>query len=218
METIFIKSLYKGFYPISKTIQAKLGKLSDKIGLVSTIQFSGLLMELKAELEKLGKQVFVSGNGVILGCNAINVQKIFDEVDCFIYVGDGKFHPLQMALQLKDKKKIYFLNPKTEQFSEFDWNEVEAFKKRRELMKAKAMNADRVGVLISTKPGQLNLARALGFKDKFENGQGKKAYLFLFDEFDENQLENWPEVTSYVNTACPGLALDKKFANIRDFN
>jgi 2-(3-amino-3-carboxypropyl)histidine synthase len=216
METIFIKALYKGPFTISETLKRKLKELSEKIGLVSTVQFSELLPGIKKELEGLGKQVSVSGDGAILGCNAINADRISDSVDCFVYVGDGKFHPLQMALQLREKKRIYMLNPKSQNITELNWKEVEDFKKRREIIKAMAMSADKIGLLISTKPGQLNLANALKFKEKFEQEQGKKAYLFLMDNFDENQIENWPKLT-YVNTACPGLALDKKFANIRDF-
>ena len=35
------------------------------------------------------------------------------------------------------------------------------------------------------------------------------------DNFDETQIENWNTLT-YVNTACPGLALDQKFANLQE--
>lgn len=217
MEKIFIKAAYGRSFAISESLKSQLYKIPNSIGLISTVQFSLFLPLIKNYLESIGKRVYINGEGIILGCNAISAKAIFNEVDAFLYIGDGKFHPLQIALQLEGKKKIYMLNPGSEKISVLDWKEVDDFKRRREIIKARAMSADKVGLLISTKPGQLNLSDALKFKEKFEQkSQGKKAYMFLFDNFDETQIENWSKLT-YVNTACPGLALDKKFANLRDF-
>ena len=232
MEKVFIKAVYSRPFAISKSLKAQFDKISDRVGLISTVQFSNLLPEIKKELENLGKEVYVSGDGIILGCNSINAEKIADKVDAFLYVGSGKFHPLQMALRLEKKKRIYILHPQAEEIYELDWNEIDAFKVRREVVKAKALSSDKLGLLVSIKPGQSNLFSALKFKEKFENAKKsedfwraenheifkhrvKKAYIFLFDNFDETQVENWQDLV-YVNTACPGLALDQKFANLSD--
>jgi 2-(3-amino-3-carboxypropyl)histidine synthase len=214
MEKIFIKAAYSRPFAISENLKFQLAKIPDKIGLVSTVQFSNFLPIMKKQLEDLGREVHISGGGTFLGCNAINAENIFDKVDAFLYVGSGKFHPLQMALKLKDKKRIFLLHPEAEKISELNWKEVEDFKKKREIINARALSSDELGLLVSIKPGQCNLSEALKFKENFEK-QGKKAYLFLFDNFDETQIENWNKLT-YVNTACPGLALDKKFVNLRD--
>ncbi len=214
MEKVFVKAAYDRPFTISNSLKAQFEKISDKIGLISTVQFSNLLPIIKKQLEGLGKQVYLSGDGTILGCNSLNAKKIYNKVDAFLYVGDGKFHPLQIALQLEGKKKIYLLNPKAEKINELDWKEVEAFKVRKKVAKIKALSSEKLGLLVSVKPGQCNLLKALKFKEKFDS-QNKKVYIFLFDNFDENQTENWNKLT-YVNTACPGLALDKKFANLKD--
>ncbi len=220
MEVVLIKAQYKQLFSISESIKEKLKKIPDKIGLVSTVQSLSMLPILKKELENLGKEVLVYGNGQILGCNADSATKIEDNVDAFIYLGSGKFHPIQLALALKKKKRIYTLNPLSKEFSELDWKEVEKFRIRKEVSKAKFLTSDKVGILVSIKSGQSNIFGALKLKEKFESeekgGEKKKAYLFLFDNLDMNQFENFPEIESYANTACPGLALDHKFVNIRD--
>jgi len=214
MEKVFIKAVYNRPFAISESLKAQFKDIPDKIGLITTVQFSNLLPLIKKELEERGKEVYISGEGTVLGCNAENAKKIFNKVDAFLYVGSGKFHPLQVALLLKKKKRIYILPPQAEEIYELDWKEVEAFKIRKNIAKAKAMSSDKLGLLVSTKPGQCNLSNASKFKEKFDK-PGKKAYIFLFDNFDETQIENWNELV-YVNTACPGLALDKKFANLSD--
>jgi diphthamide biosynthesis enzyme Dph1/Dph2-like protein len=220
MEVVLIKAQYKELFSISESIKAKLKKIPNKVGLVSTVQFLDFLPYLKKELESLGKEVYVYGNGQVLGCNAISALNIEDKVETFVYLGSGKFHPLQMALELKNKKKIFVLNPLSKQFSELDWNDVEKFRKRKEVSKARFLSSDKSGILVSIKSGQCNLQGALKLKEKFESerkeNSEKRAYLFLFDNLDMNQLENFPEIEAFANTACPGLILDNNFVNIRD--
>jgi 2-(3-amino-3-carboxypropyl)histidine synthase len=215
MEKVFIKAAYNKPFAISESLKAQFEEISDNIGLISTVQFSNLLPIIKKELEGLGKKVFIYREGVFLGCNTESAKKISDKVDAFLYVGSGKFHPLQVGLLLNKRKRIYIFHPQAEEIYELDWKEIDAFKVRQDVVKAKALSADKLGLLVSTKPGQCNLYSALKFKEKFDS-RSKKAYLFLFDNFEENQIENWNELV-YVNTACPGLALDKKFANLKDF-
>jgi len=220
MEVVLIKAQYKELFSISESIKEKLKKIPSKIGLISTVQFVDALLVLKKELENLGKEVLIYGNGQILGCDASSATKLEDKTDAFVYLGSGKFHPIQVALTLKTKKRIFVLNPLSKEFSELDWREVDKFKTRKEVSKAKFLTSNKAGILVSIKSGQSNLKGALKLKEKFEsenkNNFEKKAYLFLFDNLDMDQFENFPEIESYANTACPGLALDNKFVNIRD--
>ena len=68
------------------------------------------------------------------------------------------------------------------------------------------LKADKIGILVSTKPGQENLKKAEMLKKKL-NKKGKEVYVFVCDDIDVNQFENF-NIQSWVNTACPGLAKD----------
>jgi diphthamide biosynthesis enzyme Dph1/Dph2-like protein len=67
--------------------------------------------------------------------------------------------------------------------------------------------------LVSTKPGQENLKKAIAIKNKLKN---KDSYLFIGDEIDTKQLENFPNIQSWINTACPRLDFDSSVINMGD--
>jgi diphthamide biosynthesis enzyme Dph1/Dph2-like protein len=217
MKQLLIKAGYKTDYSVPTALLEHFEQLPEKIGLISTIQFSDFLKAIKKKLEKAGKKVFLNGTGMILGCNAAPALAVESNAQAFLYIGSGKFHLIQMAMSLKKQKRIFIFNPLTEEFSEISWNEVEKFKTRKEVSKVRFLSADYVGLLVSTKWGQLHLDQALKLKEKTEKGsKDKKVYIFLFDEFQEEQRENWPEIKSWVNTACPGIGLDSSVAWIGD--
>jgi 2-(3-amino-3-carboxypropyl)histidine synthase len=190
-------------------------KLPKKICLVSTIQFVNVLPELKKHLESLDKKVFIKNNGQILGCNSDNALAFEDDADCFLYLGSGKFHPLNLALRLKSHKPIFLLNPLTEEFIELKKDEIENGLKRKKGQQIKFFSASSYGILVSTKPGQNKLKQALELKEKLEN-KSKKAYLFMFNDLDLNQLENFPKIGCWINSLCPGLSLEQPFVLIDD--
>lgn len=215
MEVVLIKAKYKELFSISETLKNKLKAIPNKVGLVSTVQFSDFLKNLKEELEKLGKEVFVYKEGQILGCNPGSALEIEDKVESFIYVGSGKFHVYGMALKLKKEIQIFILDPASKSFSRFDWLEIRRLKQRQKTQEIRFLSADKIGILCSTKPGQQNLARAIRLKTDLEN-KGKKSYLFLFDNLDKSQFENFSEIKSWVNTACPGIFYDADVSWIGD--
>ena len=52
--------------------------------------------------------------------------------------------------------------------------------------------------------------------------QGKKAYIFIDDTLKLNDLENYPFINAWVNTACPRIGTDdimatnKPLINLRE--
>lgn len=78
-----------------------------KLGFVSTIQFVATLQSAANELRKDGYSITIPQSrplspGEILGCTA---PKIVD-VDCLIYLGDGRFH-LEAAMIANPEMKYY---------------------------------------------------------------------------------------------------------------
>lgn len=219
MKLLFIPSKSRLKISISNS---QIKKLPKKIGLAATIQFTNNLNNIKTQLVKQGKKVFINKSkaqnlekGQILGCNVKAATEIKDKVDAFLYIGTGIFHPLPIAIATG--KPVFCFNPETKMLNKLDEKEIRRAKARKKGQKIKFLSADKFGILVSIKPGQNKLKQAQELKKKLEK-QGKEAHIFIFDTFDENQLENWPEIECWINTACPGLSLEKSLTWVGDLN
>ncbi|UZE93619.1 MAG: diphthamide synthesis protein [Candidatus Pacearchaeota archaeon] len=216
MKILFLPSKYTASCSLKNI---KPNKLPETIGLITTIQHTNSLEKIKAFLEKHKKKVIIGKSkflekGQILGCNVKAAISIQDKVQAFLYIGSGKFHPLQLALATN--KPIYIYNPLTNQFSKLKTEDINKAKARKKGQKLKFLSAQTYGILVSIKPGQNKLKQAMELKKKLEK-QKKKAYIFTFDTLDINQLENFPKIQCWINTACPGLSLEQPFVWYQDF-
>jgi len=175
-----------------------LSVLPSKIFLAYSIQYKPLALKLK---EKLANKVIRMQQ--ILGCS-----KLKSKVPILL-VGSGQFHALNLLLQ---GNLVYLLEG--EKIRKLDEKEVEKFRKKKKAAKIKFLSADSIGIIVSCKPGQENMKKALDLKKKLEK-KGKKASIFITDTININELENFP-IDSWVNTACPALELDYPFINLED--
>ena len=217
MKTIFIPAKYTGKVDLGKI---KVDKLPKKIGLVTTAQFLDKIDEIKKYLEKNQKEIFIDKDkqknlGQILGCDVSAAEKIKDNVDAFLYVGSGEFHPIGVALSTK--KDVFVFNPVTNVFSKLDNKEIEKYKKNRKAKYIRFLHADSIGILVSTKPGQCSYNKAVEIKKKLEE-KGKKCFIFVFDILDSNEMENFPFIDFWVNTACPRIADDEDKKDVIDMS
>lgn len=208
MKVLYVPSKYNLSFSL-KNIKTK--KMPNILGLITTIQHIGSLKKIKNFLENQKKKAIIGGQ--ILGCDMSAAAFIQHKVQAFLYIGSGKFHPLQLALTTN--KPIFIFNPLNEQFSELDKKQIQKIKARKKSQKIKFLSADIYGILVSTKPGQNKFKKAQKLKNKLEK-QNKKAYIFLFNDFDINQIENFPKIECWINTACPGLSLENPFVWIND--
>ncbi len=190
---------------VKKTVEKAAEKLPDKIGLVATIQLKHKLKEIKKLLENKGKKAFIGGQ--ILGCDVGAAEKIKDKVDAFLYVGSGNFHPLGVALETG--KKVVTANPLTDEISRIKKKDIEKYKKQQKGLLIKFLSSKKIGILVSTKPGQERMKKALELKKKLE-AKDKECYIFLDNTLNPAEFENFPFIESWINTACPRFADDKK--------
>ncbi len=181
-------------------------KLPEKIVLFTTVQYIRNVDVWKKDLEDAGKKVILikpvhaKYAGQILGCS---IDKFDDNFDAFLYIGDGLFHP--KALMLKNDKPVFIYNPKSKEFFELKKEELDEIKKKLKIGLVKFYSSKKIGVLISTKPGQFNLKDALVLKKKFAD----KEFFFLVDDtFNFDSLEDFNFIECYVNTACPRISYD----------
>jgi 2-(3-amino-3-carboxypropyl)histidine synthase len=200
MKTIFIEAK-RAF----DNLNLDFSMLPKRIGLLSTVQFLPIVGEVEEKLEEKGIKVFKSKTLVhetqILGCNVSSAEKIKDKVDAFLLLSSGKWH----ALMLSELGKPVFMcnGNRTEKLSS---EEIQKFNSRKKAALMKFLSEEKIGILVSTKPGQYKMDEALKLKEKLRR-KGKKAFLFIADTFNLSELENFG-LKIYVNTACPGLIFD----------
>lgn len=195
MKTLFIEA--KSNIEI-KIPAGELKKLPKKVGIITTIQHLHKLDSIKKQLKKA-----VIG-GQILGCKVHSAERIKNKVDAFLYIGSGKFHPIAVAL--KTEKDVFVFNPNTKKMKKLDKEIIKSYTDRRRGALIKFLSSKNIGILVSTKTGQMNIKRALELKKK----KDKNYYLFAFDTVRFDELENFPFIQCWVNTACPRIADEKK--------
>jgi len=170
-----------------------------RIGLVSAIQFLDSLDIAKKVLEKQGKEVLIGGQ--VLGCDIFRAEKIKDSVDCFLFIGSGHFHALGVAL--KTGKPTFVLNIEKGNLEELD---TKLFVKQKYAAQALFKDANVIGILVSTKLGQMNIKLAKQIKEKLKP---RKSYILSMDEIRPEKLLGI-KVDAYVNTACPRIAVENR--------
>ncbi|MDD5253766.1 MAG: diphthamide synthesis protein [Candidatus Nanoarchaeia archaeon] len=199
MKKLFIES--KSNEDISEVL--KKVKISGRIGLASSIQFLNKLPEAKKYLKK---SVIA---GQVLGCNASLCKKIKNKVDCFLYIGSGEFHPIRIAVETN--KPIYIANPITNEFSKLDASVVETNIRMKRAKLSRFYSAEKIGVIFSLKPGQNKLNEL----HKILNRIKKESYIFIADNINPGEFENFQDIELWINTACPRIE-DKKIINLED--
>ncbi len=204
MKTLWLEARANKTFLLSKEVIKALPK---ELALFTTVQYINSFEAIKAQLEKAGIKVHIIDgkhtkySGQILGCETIKC-----DVPAFLYVGDGLFHP--QALMMQNEKPVFAYDPRTETLVIIDEKDIEKTKKKIKGAILKFLTADEIGVIITTKPGQNRLKDAEKLKQKIE-AKGKTCYFFLCDNVDFSQLENFPFVEVWVNTACPRIAIDE---------
>jgi 2-(3-amino-3-carboxypropyl)histidine synthase len=201
MRGIFIEA--KSNADIKKAVERAIKLLPNKVGIVTTAQHKHKLNEIKKILEK--NKIKAEIGGQILGCDASAARKIKDKVDAFLYVGSGRFHPIEV--QLKTGKKVIMANPLTDEAKQLEKQEIERLEKQQKGALVKFLSSKQVGIIVSSKPGQNKLKKAFELKKKLKD---KNCYIFAADTIDPAEFENFPFIESWVNTACPRFADEKK--------
>jgi 2-(3-amino-3-carboxypropyl)histidine synthase len=219
METMFIEARSElGIIPSKKDLDA----LPKHIGLFTTVQHVHRIAELKKVLEAAGKKVYLLRGahsryeGQALGCDLFSL-KPDRNIEAFLYVGTGEFHPKELLLL--QKKPVFIYNPESKKFYQLDNREIAAIERQRKAAYTKFLSSTKIGVLVTTKPGQQNLAAALKLRKKYK---GKEFFFLIADTFDFGSLLNFPFIECYINTACPRIGydelenLEKPIVNIAD--
>ncbi len=196
MKTLFIEARKK--IKLQEKTKNKLAKLLSPIYIYYTIQYKDYASQVKEFLQDKGKQI--KGFKQILGCSALKPGT----KEPILYIGSGLFHIYNIGKQTSEKVPIYILD--SGKLRKLDKKELDKIDNKKKASLSRFYSADKLGILVSCKPGQLQMNKAIRVKDRFEK-KDKKAYLFLADNININELENY-DIDCWLNTACPGLSLD----------
>ena len=202
MEIIHIEARYKEIFSLPEKFVQSLPK---KIILFTTIQYFNSLENIQKQLIDAGIDVVLikprhaCHGGQILGCSNSKVDKEGD----FLFIGDGLFHP--KALLLKNEKKVYVYNPKTEEETILTTKDVEGMKKKIWANYVKFLYSKKIGVLLTTKFGQYKPQLMESLKKDFPD---KEFYFFLDNTYDFASLENFPFIDCFLNTMCERIGYD----------
>ncbi|MFW5991151.1 MAG: diphthamide synthesis protein [Candidatus Nanoarchaeia archaeon] len=199
METLHIETKYTGKFSLQN-----LEMVEEKVSLVTTVQYLEHLEKIRKHLEATGKTVSIPKSdglypGQILGCT---IKKL-EGAEAILYIGDGKFHPIAIALE--NQLPVYTFNPLNESFHKIRESEVDKLRKIQKGGIAKFHTSEKIGVLVSLKPGQSNMSSVKKLKDKYPQ---KKFFTFIFDTLSPDMLESFNFVECFVNTACPRISYD----------
>jgi 2-(3-amino-3-carboxypropyl)histidine synthase len=182
------------------------------IGLATTVQHAHQVEEVKEKLIKQGLLVIVGKRtektpleAQILGCNYMTTINVMDQVEAFLYIGGGKFHPY--GIVMSTGKPVIIVNPYNGEVSSISEGDLMDIAKRRMAAITIARNSNRFGILVSSKLGQKNLEKAVELQKKLRE-LGKRAVLLYMDEIRAEHINNFNELEILINTACPRITID----------
>jgi 2-(3-amino-3-carboxypropyl)histidine synthase len=189
--------------PILKKEVENLKKFK-KIGVITSLQFVKTLEKVEKFLRKNGKEVYkyksLKYPGQILGCNIDAAKKIEHKIDCFLYIGAGKFHSLGVAI--RTKKPVFSLDLEKKQIYNLEKEKMRWLKKKA-WYDSELKDAKRVGIIVCWKKGQNKMEEVEKLKKELEI-KGKEVYILAFDNFSKEKIEGL-NLECLINMACPRL-------------
>ena len=173
--TLFVNA--KSDIDISNAVKKVLPFLKEKgkkIGQVSTSQHVHTFKKVGKILVENGFQPIVgegdsriSLKGQILGCNFSVALSITEQVDMYLYLGSGNFHPL--GLLLSTKKPVIAIDPYTNEIKEQELEDLkDLILRQRYGAIASSKDAKKFGILVGIKRGQQRLDLAYKIKEMLD--------------------------------------------------
>ncbi|MCQ2086039.1 MAG: diphthamide biosynthesis enzyme Dph2 [archaeon] len=207
-DVLFVEALCH--VDIKENLRKNINEIPEKVGLLATLQYIECIEQAREILEKYGKKVIIERGdgrtcypGQILGCNCSSAESVSQRVDAFIFIGEGNFHPLTVALHTG--KKVFVFDPFTGELRNVDAIKDRILRKRFAVIQ-NAKVAERFLVIICSKIGQRRDTVAENIIKKIQES-GKKAYKAYMDELTPQNLIAY-HVDAFISTGCPRIAID----------
>ena len=204
---LFIEAYSK--IDIDNVVKKSLAFLENykKIGVVTTIQHLPLINQIKDFLEDNEKEVVMkegagTRKGQVLGCNFSAIKDI--DADAFLFIGSGNFHAL--GVTLFTEKPVFIADPYMNEVRTIDEFRDRILRIRFAKI-TKASDAQKFGIIVSSKRGQFRLDLAKSLK-KMINKERKEAFIIMLDNVSPDLLIPYMDLDAFIVTACPRVAID----------
>ncbi len=195
---------------LDDSILGALEALPGRVGLLATVQYLGLIPKVRGILEGSGRTVLVGTGdsrichpGQVLGCNCSAAESVDSEVDGYLFLGEGDFHPLAAAFGME--KPVLVLNPVTGEVRDMSETRDRILRRRFAAIQS-ARDAESFLIIVCSKVGQNRSEEAERLQALIES-HGRKVYRVVMEEVGPLALMSY-RVDAYVNTACPRIAMD----------
>ena len=178
-----------------------------KIGVVTTIQHLPLIDQISDFLAGSDKEVVMkegagTRKGQVLGCNFSAIKDV--DADAFLFIGSGNFHAL--GITLFTEKPVFIADPYMNEVRTIDEFRDRILRIRFAKI-TKASDAQKFGIIVSSKRGQLRLDLAKSLK-KMINKEKREAFIIMLDNVSPDLLIPYMDLDAFVVTACPRVAID----------
>lgn len=195
---------------VDDSILESLSTLPGSVGLLATVQYLGLIPKVRRILESSGRSVHVGVGdsrichpGQVLGCNCSAAEAVNDDVEGFLFIGEGDFHPLAAAFGME--KQVLVLNPVTGEVRDMAEKRDRILRRRFAAIQG-ARDAQSFLVIVCSKVGQDRSELADGIVGLLRS-HGRTAFKVVIEEVNPTALMSY-QVDAFVNTACPRIAMD----------
>ncbi|KAN0041294.1 hypothetical protein ACTFIV_003831 [Dictyostelium citrinum] len=203
----FIETLKFNFKPTQKLI------------MVSTIQFSASLQSSREPLSEYFSNIFIPQEkplspGEILGCTSPKIKFTSptenpEDNEIVIYLGDGRFH-LESIMISNPHVKSYRYDPYSKVFSLEKYDFQEMYKIRRDAIET-ASKAKKFGIILGTL-GRQGSPKILDHLEQLLKSKGKDYTTVLLSEIFPAKLDMFSDIESWIQIACPRLSIDWGYA------
>ncbi len=144
----------------------------------------------------------------VFGCEFYPAFYARDNVDALIFLGQSVFHAVGVALATG--RLTLMLDPYYDEVKEVN-GIAEMLKRRAFLAIYKALDAQRIGLIVGLKDGQIMLNRVKDIKCRLE-AHGKSVRLIALTEVTEERLRVFNDIDAFIQVACPRISIDGKFS------
>jgi 2-(3-amino-3-carboxypropyl)histidine synthase len=201
------------FDRVARKCASSLNKYYKTLSLLTDSQHLNQISNVKEIFEEYGYRVIIGkgkgqlNDGQVFGCEFYPAFDTQNLVDAYIFLGQSRFHSLSVALCTE--KPTYMLDPYLEEYSQVN-SIAQIFKKKTILSIYRAMDAERIGIIIGLKEGQFAKIQALKLRKLFEQ-LGKRVQLIAMTNITNDCIQIFKGLDAFVEVACPRIAIDDHF-------
>ena len=180
------------------------------VGLVAFAQHYPEIQRVSEQLQEdgfrsmIGKGMGQLNDGQIFGCEFYPAFNIRDKVDAMCLLGQSMFHAI--GLCLSTGRPTFMLDPYLNEAVDVQKTADERLKKAV-LSVYKARDAQKMGVIIGLKEGQIMADQSIKIKSKLEQF-GKQVQIIALREITADRINSMTEIEAFVQTGCPRISVD----------